>query len=205
MANSGVDSTGFAEEKQTQSTGKKLRLAFIGTGGIAGTHINSLVKMPEVEIVGLCDLIPDRMHRYMEQTKTTKDQCFTDYKKMLKAVKPDAVSVLYPNGRACPGFHRSQPGRAHVITEKPMAMSPKECEAMIAAAKKAGKKLVIGFQYRYHPNSQFIRNAADQGVFGDIMFARCRHCVAGASPTGACSARRNCKAAADDRHRCPRA
>ncbi len=172
MANTGVDSTGFAEAKSAQATGKKLRLAFIGTGGIASTHINSLTKFADVEIVGLCDIIPDRMYRYMEKTKTTKDQCFTDYKKMLKAVKPDAVSVCTPNGVHAPASIAASQAGAHVITEKPMAMSPKECQAMINAAKKAGKKLVIGFQYRYHPNTLFIKNAADQGVFGDIMFAR---------------------------------
>ncbi len=172
MANNAVDSTGFSEAKKQEATGKKLRLAFIGTGGIAGTHIASFTKWSDVEIVGLCDIIPERMYRYLEKTNCTKDQCFTDYKKMLKAVKPDAVSVCTPNGVHAPAAIAASQAGAHVITEKPMAMTPKECQAMIDAAKKAGRKLVIGFQYRYHPNTLFLKAAADKGAFGDIMFAR---------------------------------
>ncbi|MFA7235261.1 MAG: Gfo/Idh/MocA family oxidoreductase [Phycisphaeraceae bacterium] len=172
MANTGVDTTGFGTEKKVKATGRKLRLAFIGTGGIAGTHLNSFTKWPDVEIVGLCDIIPERMYEKMEKAGCTKDQCFTDYKKMLKAVKPDAVSVCTPNGVHAPAAIAASQAGCHVITEKPMAMTPKECQQMIDAAKKAKKKLVIGFQYRYHPNTQFIKEAADNGAFGDIMFAR---------------------------------
>jgi predicted dehydrogenase len=125
-----------------------------------------------VEIVGLCDIIPEHMHRYLEQAGCTKDHCYTDYKKMLKAVKPDAVTVCTPNGVHAPAAIAALRAGAHVITEKPMAMNPRECQAMIDAAKKAKKKLVIGFQYRYHPNTEFIKNAVDEGVIGNIMFAR---------------------------------
>jgi predicted dehydrogenase len=45
---------------------------------------------------------------------------------------------------------------------------------MIAAARKARKKLVIGFQYRYHPNTQFLKRARDNGEFGDIVFMKCQ-------------------------------
>jgi len=172
MANNAVDTTGFAQTQKIEATGKKLRVAFIGTGGIAGAHIPALMKCPDVEIVGLCDIIPERSRQYMEKAKCTKEQCFTDYTKMLQAVKPDAVSVCTPNGVHAPAAIAASRAGAHVIVEKPMAMNPKECQAMIDAAKKAGKKLVIGFQYRYHPNTAFIKNAADKGVFGDIMFAR---------------------------------
>jgi predicted dehydrogenase len=53
-------------------------------------------------------------------------------------------------------------------------MNPGECEKMIAAAEKAGKQLAVGFQYRYHPNTQFLKRSADGGEFGDIMFMKCQ-------------------------------
>jgi predicted dehydrogenase len=60
------------------------------------------------------------------------------------------------------------------MTEKPMAMNPAECEKMIAAAEKAKKKLAVGFQYRYHPNTQFLVRARDEGEFGKVMFVKAR-------------------------------
>src|SRR5207237_5038343 len=53
-------------------------------------------------------------------------------------------------------------------------MNPAECEKMIEAAKKAKKKLVCGFQFRFHPSTQFITRARDEGQFGNIMFMKCQ-------------------------------
>ena len=75
---------------------------------------------------------------------------------MLKEVKPDAVDICTPNGVHCnPAIDAANFG-CHVITEKPMAMTPDECERMIEASAKAKKKLVVGFQYRYHPSTQIL-------------------------------------------------
>jgi predicted dehydrogenase len=172
MADKGVstDSLGLTVEKQY--TGKKLRVAFIGCGGICQTHMGALSKMPEVEVVAGVDIVPERLKMFGDKWGVTS--LYKDWNKMLKEVKPDAVSVCTPNGvHAAPAIDASNAG-CHVLCEKPMAMNPGECEKMIAAAKKAKKKLVIGFQYRYHPNSQFLKRARDNGEFGDIMFVKCQ-------------------------------
>src|SRR6266699_3260483 len=49
-----------------------------------------------------------------------------------------------------------------------------ECEKMIEAAKKAKKKLACGFQFRFHPSTQFITRARDEGQFGNVMFMKCQ-------------------------------
>ena len=79
-----------------------------------------------------------------------------------------------------------------------MAMNPAECQQMIDAAKAAGKLICIGFQFRYHPNTEMFRRAFDAGEIGDILYVKCRLCVVAAFLTGACLGRRNCRAAADD-------
>ena len=93
---------------------------------------------------------------------------------MLAEVKPDAVDVCTPNGVHAPAVIDAANAGCHVLTEKPMAMTPAECEAMIAAAKANDVKLVTGFQFRYHPNSQMLCRARDAGEFGDIMFVKCQ-------------------------------
>jgi predicted dehydrogenase len=153
-------------------SGKKFRIAVIGCGGIAQTHIAALKSMPDVEIVAGVDIKQDRLDIMKDKHGVTDN--YTDWKKMLKNVQPDAVTVCTPNGvHAAPTIDALNAG-CHVIVEKPMAMNPGECEKMIAAAKKNKKKLTIGFQYRYHPNSQFLKKAADAGEFGDIMFVKCQ-------------------------------
>ena len=173
MADKSVSTDSLAmDDGKPTFTGKKLRVAFIGCGGIAQTHLNALKDFPEVEIVAGVDINPARLKTMQE--KWGVDKVYSDYKKMLKEVQPDAVDICTPNGvHAQPAIDAANAG-CHVIVEKPMAMTPAECQKMIDAAAKKGLKLAVGFQYRYHSNTQFIKRAADAGQFGDIMYVDCK-------------------------------
>ena len=172
MASKSVSTDSLAIAVEKQYTGKKFRVAVIGCGGISSTYMRAMAKIPQVEVVAGVDIVPARLEAFQKQWNVTK--LYKDWKKMLKEVKPDGVAVLTPNGlHAAPTIDALNAG-SHVICEKPMAMNPAECERMIAAAKKARRKLTVGFQYRYHPNTQFLTRARDNGEFGDIMFMKCQ-------------------------------
>ncbi len=172
MAEKSVSSDSLAIEKKSEYKGKKFRIAFIGCGGIAQTHYPALKDMPDVEVVAGCDIDTDRLEAV--KTKWGVDATFTDWKKMLKEVKPDAVTICTPNGvHFAPAIDALNAG-CHVIVEKPMAMTPAECQKMIDTAKKNNKKLAVGFQYRYHPNSEYLARSREDGRFGNIMFVKCQ-------------------------------
>ena len=173
MADKSVSSESLKlDDGKQEYKGKKLRVAIVGCGGIAQTHLSAYKKMPEVEIVAGVDIVPERLDAMKEKHGVTS--LYRDWNKMLKEVKPDAVDVCTPNGvHAQPVIDACNAG-CHAMTEKPMAMTPAECEKMIAAAKKNNVKLTVGFQYRYHPNTQFLVRARDEGQFGNIMFVKCQ-------------------------------
>jgi predicted dehydrogenase len=172
MTNAAVGTESFAsEKKQKAKGGRKLRVAIVGCGGISEVHIPALRTMPDVEIVAGVDIKPERLE--VMKTKFGITKLYEKWSDMLKEVKPDAVDVCTPNGVHAPACIDASKAGCHVITEKPMAMTPQECEAMIAAAKKAGKKLCVGFQFRYHPNTQMIVRARDEGQIGNVMFVKC--------------------------------
>lgn len=172
MANKSVGTDSLGVQVAKEYRGKKFRVAFIGCGGICQTHMKALQEMPDVEVVAGVDILPERREVFAERWGVTT--VYKDWKKMLAEVKPDGVSVCTPNGvHATPTIDALKSG-AHVICEKPMAMTPAECAEMIATAKKANRKLSIGFQYRYHPNTQFLKRARENGEFGDIMFVKCQ-------------------------------
>ncbi len=151
---------------------KKLKIAIVGCGGISELHIQALRSMADVDIVAGVDIKPRRLQ--VMQQKFSLTHLYDDYLRMLAEVKPDAVSVCTPNSLHAPmAVHALQAG-AHVITEKPMAMNPIECRQMLGAAKKSGRKLAVGFQYRYHPHTQMLVRARDSGQFGDVMFVKCQ-------------------------------
>jgi len=172
MPEKSVSQESFATESRAEYKGQKLRVAIIGCGGISEVQIRAFQSMPEVELVAGVDIRPERLRVMREKFGFTR--LYEDWKKMLKEVKPDAVSVCTPNGVHAPAVIDSCNAGCHVITEKPMAMNPAECEKMIAAAEKNGRKLAVGFQYRYHPNTQFLVRARDEGEFGKVMFVKCR-------------------------------
>ena len=70
---------------------KTLRIAFIGAGGIAGTHMRYFQTMPDVEIVAAADVVEANLEAKRKDFDIPST--FTDYQKMLEEVQPVAVSV----------------------------------------------------------------------------------------------------------------
>jgi predicted dehydrogenase len=167
----GVSTESFKTESRQAFAGKKLRVAIVGCGGISNLHFAALKKFPDVEIVAGVDTKPERLE-WAQKTHGCP-AVFPHWKDMLRKIQPDAVDVCTPNGVHAPAVIDALNSGAHAITEKPMAMTPKECEKMIDAARKNKKKLAVGFQFRYHPNTSFIVNARDEGALGNIMFVKC--------------------------------
>lgn len=163
---------GFTEMPHANSSPSPLRVAFIGAGGIAGTHMRALANFDDVELVGLSDVNEEAMHDKAEQFGIPHEHLFTDYHEMLAKLEPDAVDVCTPNGLHAPNTLAALEAGAHVIVEKPMAMTAAEAREMIDTAKAHDRKLVIGFQYRMHPKTQFLKRCADDGMFGNILFGR---------------------------------
>ena len=162
------------EDKKAEYKGRKLRVAIIGCGGISQTHMKAYAALPQVEIVAGVDIKKDRLDLMHEQWGIPKNALFTDWKKMLAKIKPDAVDVCTPNGVHCAPVVDACNAGCHAFVEKPMAMNPAECELMIAAAKKNKVKLAVGFQQRYRNNTQALIQARNEGRFGDILFVKCQ-------------------------------
>jgi len=154
------------------SNKKPFRVGMIGVGGIAGAHLSALSKMDDVKIVAAADI----SEKSLAARKKEFDigETFTDYEEMLEKVDLDAVDICTPNFLHAPTAIAALEAGCHAMVEKPMAMNREEAEAMCAASKKAGKKLCVGFQWRYHAKTRFLRQAIKAGQFGDVMYSRCQ-------------------------------
>ena len=151
---------------------ERLRLAFIGTGGISAAHIQAYQRLPEFEIVAGCDIRPERLEWFRQQPGCQKAAVYEDYRQMLKKERLDAVDVCTPNGVHAPATIAALEAGCHVMVEKPMAMNPAECQKMCNAAEKAGKILAVGFQYRYHPSTEMCLRAFQEGLLGEILYVK---------------------------------
>ena len=131
----------------------KVKIGIIGCGGIAnGKHMPALKRLPDVEMVAFCDIIEERAVKAAEKFGVEGAKVFTDYKELLK-LDLDVVHVLTPNKQHSFITVDALEAGKHVMCEKPMAINTAEAQKMIDAAKRTGKKLTIGYQNRFRPES----------------------------------------------------
>jgi len=163
---------------------KKLRIGIIGCGGIAnGKHMPSLAKLDNVEMVAFCDIIRERAEAAAKKYGTPDAQVYEDYKELLKDESIDVVHVCTPNrSHSFITVDALEAGK-HVMCEKPMAINPTEAKKMVDAAKRTGKKLTIGYQNRFRPDSQYLHKLCQDGELGEIYFAKAHAIRRRAVPT----------------------
>lgn len=149
---------------------KKLRAAVIGVG-IGKYHLEGYQSHPGVEVAALADLREDALHETACQYGV--ENCFTDYREMLKMPDLDMVSVCVPNKFHAPIVIDCLKAGVNVLSEKPLARNAREGARMVEAAKQAKKLLMIQFNNRFRPESQLLKQYIDDGVLGDIYFSRC--------------------------------
>lgn len=148
----------------------KLRVAVIGCGSIAKhRHIPEYAENSNVELVAFVDPVIERAQQYANEHG---GQAFADYKEMLAAVKPDAVSVCTPNYLHAEQTIESAKAGAHVLVEKPMAVTDEEAAAMIEAAKANNVKLMVGHNQRFMPPHQKAKEILQTGVMGKVLTFR---------------------------------
>ncbi len=163
---------------------KKLKFGIIGCGGIANNkHMPAYKKLgDEVELCAFCDIIEERAVKANADYAGGKGKVFVDYRDLLKEPL-DAVCVCTPNCSHSEITVAALDMCKNVICEKPMAINYKEAQAMLAAQKRSGKLLTIGYQNRYRPEVQYMKAEADKGTFGEVYFARAKAIRRRAVPT----------------------
>ena len=151
--------------------------ALIGCGTIGPSHLKAFADSG-VRLAAVCDKV---IRRAQEGAAAYRDiagngaavaggaACYCDYRKMLDEVKPGIVAVATESGSHAEITVECLNAGAHVICEKPMALSTADADAMIAAAKKTGKKLTVCFQNRFNAPVKRLRAAAGQGRFGRLL------------------------------------
>jgi len=143
----------------------ELRYAVIGAGGIAHNHARDFLARPGVRLVGYADPSEASRKRYGD---AFGGEAFGEPEAMLEATRPDVVSVCTPNQFHQAGVLAALRHGAHVVCEKPMAMTVAEAEEMEAARAAAGRHGVINFSYRNVPAFRFARELIAGGELGAI-------------------------------------
>ena len=146
-----------------------IKIGLIGCGKIAQhRHIPEYAANPNVQLVGYYDI---NQKRAAEVAKKFGGQAYESLEALL-AADIDAVSVCTPNYVHAAQTIAALKAGKHVLCEKPMAGSVQDCEAMLKAARDAGRYLMLGHNQRLAKAHVKARELIESGLIGDIVTFR---------------------------------
>lgn len=152
----------------------KLKVGIIGLGFI-GTqkHLPGLASQSEdVEITAFCDLELARAENARVEFGVPGAYATEDWRDVVADDTLDIIHVCTWNTSHREITIAALEAGKHVMVEKPMAVTGEDARAMVDAARRTGKKLTVGYQYRWREDNKFLRSAVDEGRLGEIYHAR---------------------------------
>lgn len=145
-----------------------IKIAIVGTGIIGLSHIKAIKNIEGCKLVALCDVNEAVVKPLAEENGVPY---FLNYKDIPENVECDAVILNLPHGLHCESTVFFLENGMHVLVEKPMANTVEECDKMIAAAEKSGKKLAIAHIQRYFTANRKVKEILDSGELGRFCMA----------------------------------
>lgn len=147
------------------------RVGIIGAGTIVQKgHIPNFQMYPGAEVVAICDINEARAREVADEAGI--EHAFQDYNTMLEQIRPNVVVVATPNIFHKPMAIAALEAGAHVLCEKPLALSYADGVEMFDIAEREGRVLTVGTHYRWSAPMQAARQQVDAGFFGDIYALR---------------------------------
>lgn len=143
----------------------KIKVGVVGTGFIGPAHIEALRRLPNVEVVALCEVTAELAKEKAAALGIPRYYTFDD---LIKQEDIQAVHICTPNF-----LHYSQSKAAllagkHVICEKPLAKDLEEAEELVALAAQTGLVNAVHFNLRYYPLVRHMKASRENGDLGEI-------------------------------------
>src|SRR5262245_31247741 len=167
----------LADDKKTVSANDKVRVALVGCGGMGRANLHDFMRVPDFEIVALCD--PDPAHikgaaQDVEKAKrpTEKLQTEKDFRKIIDRKDIDAVIVGAPDHWHAYVLIAACAAGKDVYCEKPLSHNIVEGRKMVEAARKNNRVVQIGTQQRSGQHFKDAVKYVQDGKLGDVTLCR---------------------------------
>jgi predicted dehydrogenase len=143
-----------------------MKTLIAGLGSIGRRHMRNLIALGEKDIV----LFRTRKAT-MPEEELAGYPVETDLAEALKKHKPDAVIVANPTALHLDVAIPAAEAGCHILLEKPVSHSLERLDVLQQAAQKSGSKILVGFQFRYHPTLNKARELIQAGALGKVLTA----------------------------------
>ena len=141
------------------------KLGMIGTGIIAGTHFAAIKACDDFVLAAVAEINEEKAKQVSAEQGVPY---YLDYKEMCEKEELDAVIINLPHFLHCEATVFCLEHGISVLCEKPMANTVEECEKMMEAEKKSGKKLAIAHPMRYIPAIMVIKEYTESKTLGEL-------------------------------------
>ena len=147
----------------------RVRVGVIGLGGMGSAHCEGLTKnVEEAVVTAVCDIVPAIAD---EKAKTYGAKAFYNHKALVRSGLVDAITIATPHyfhpPIAIDGFRAG----LHVLSEKPIGVTVKAADAMLAAARESGLVFAVMYQRRANPTDRAVKQIVESGRLGRIYRA----------------------------------
>ncbi len=168
-----------AEEKQKAGQAKKkLGIALVGLGSYSkGQLAPALKETQDCYLAGIVTGTPDKIDKWRKDYDIPSENVYNyeNFDSIKDNPAIDIVYVVLPNALHAEYTIRAAKAGKHVICEKPMAVTVKDCDRMIAACKEAGKMLSIGYRLYFEPYNKEVMRLGQEQVFGKVKTLKAQH------------------------------
>lgn len=143
-----------------------LRVGLIGCGGMGNEHLKIIDRIPEAELVGVCDYRQQRLTRMCQLHNAPG---WLDYEEFLDDARPQAIHICSPSGlHAAHGIAAAERG-IHVLCEKPLDIDLAKVDRLIATCDRQDVRLGCIFQRRMSRGAQLVQQAIAEGRMGRLL------------------------------------
>lgn len=153
----------------------KINIGVIGCNGMGWADTSSLLRINEVELIGICDVdanvIKNRLTDYSKLRKN-KPATYSDYRQLLNNKDIDAVVIGTPDHWHCKIMVDAVKAGKHVYVEKPVANTIAEAKLMVSAQEKTGKIVQAGQWQRSGPHYRKAFDIVRSGVLGKVRLVK---------------------------------
>ncbi|MGH2473280.1 MAG: Gfo/Idh/MocA family protein [Candidatus Limnocylindria bacterium] len=147
---------------------KTIRVGVIGAGYWGPNIVRNLHEAPGAEAVAVADLSQERLDAIRKRFPAVR--VTTDYRDLLADASIDAICVVTPVGTHRKLAEEAFAAGKHVFVEKPLAKTVSDAEAIVRAAERAGKTLMVGHTFVYNPAVAVVKGILESDGIGEVHY-----------------------------------
>lgn len=149
----------------------RITVGVVGAGAVAQVaHLPMLARMEGVAVTAICDNDTSKARSLADRFSVPN--VFDDIEDLLTSARPDAVVICTPNHLHEIHVKTALSAGAHVLCERPIALSVDGVRQVISAQQRAGRIVMAGFNYRYRADVQAVKSFLERGELGRLHAMR---------------------------------